>query len=622
MLVYARGLMYIFYTVCCIQMRIKVTSDPIEYKMRKKTFVSPFLPAGVLLILLPIFTFMTLDRLERQKEFFTQQLLEKGTALIRTFEAGTRTGMFTMRWGAPRIQAMLFETALQPEVVYMMITSKEGKILAHSDTDKVGLDVEDMPLLPDSSPDSGQILYRVKQLKEEGEVFEVYKRFVPVRRGEGMHGHGRMRARHMMMENQMPQSLEGGDAQDWSRPYLENEKEAVPDPAEHYIFAGLSMKKEKSEKKRLLQETLFRAVFFFILGCAGMIALFAFQAYRAAKASLTQVKAFSDHVIQNMPSGLVTMDLETHITSMNQAARDILGPDLARPFPEMTDLIKEMKISQKPVNRETGVEVAPGRRVFLDITASPVRASEETITGYIFLFRDLTQISELKKQVETNRRLAAIGKLAAGVAHEIRNPLSSIKGFATYFGKRYEKNEEDQETALIMVKEVDRINRSITQLLEFAKPLNVEKKEVDIRQLIDHSLKLIHHDLEQKNIKTQVNINTKKILIHTDGDRINQVLLNLYINAVAAMEKGGTLSVGVKDLEKDNWLEIQVKDDGTGIDEESLDQIFDPYFTSRPTGTGLGLSIVHRIIENLGGQIRVESKKGEGACFIISLPVL
>ncbi|OGR11357.1 MAG: hypothetical protein A2097_03520 [Desulfobacula sp. GWF2_41_7] len=588
---------------------------------KKPSFVSPLLPAGVLLILLPIFTFMTLERLEKQKEFFTQQLLEKGTALIRTFEAGTRTGMFTMRWGAKRIQAMIFETALQPEVVYMMITSKDGKILAHSNMNKVGLDLKDMPLPENISPDPGRIFYRVKPSEGGEEVFEIYKRFVPVRRGQGMHGHGRMMGMPMMRETLPPEFQDGHEPQDWSEPYLEDERRSSPEPAEHYIFAGLSMKKEKLAKERFLRETLLRAVFFFILGCAGMIALFAFQAYRAARASLTQVQAFSDHVIQNMPSGLVTMDMENRITSVNRAARDILGPALVRPFPEMTDLVKEMETSQKQVNKDISLEIDTGRRVLLDITASPVMAYEGRITGYVFLFRDLTLISELKKQVETNRRLAAIGKLAAGVAHEIRNPLSSIKGFATYFGKRYEKNEDDRETALIMVKEVERINRSITQLLEFAKPLTVEKKEVDIRQMIDHSLKLVHHDLEQKEIRAEVDIATKKILIYSDGDRMNQVLLNLYINAVAALEKGGTLAVGVKDMVQTDWIEIRVKDNGAGIDEESLDQIFDPYFTSRPTGTGLGLSIVHRIIENLGGSIRVESQKGKGACFIINLPV-
>lgn len=584
--------------------------------------VSLFLPVGVLLILLPIFTFMTLDRLEKQKQFFTQQLLEKGTALIRTFEAGTRTGMGTMRWGAHRIQAMLDETASQPDVLYMMIVSDDGKILAHSDEEKLGQYMEDRPLLEKPDLDPGNVLYRTRHSKDEGEIFEVYKRFVPVRR-EGMHGHGRMRGMQMMrMENPVLLPMEPLEGPDWSRPYLENDTQKPAGPMQHYIFAGLSTKKEHAERRRFLKDTIFRAVFFFILGCIGMIALFAFQAYRSAKASLTQVTAFSDHVIQNMPSGLLTMDMENHITSMNQAAKDILGPGISSTFPEMESLIREMENTDRIVTRQVSLETGPGQRVFLDVVASPVRDSEGVAGGFIFLFRDLTQISELKKQVEINQRLAAIGKLAAGVAHEIRNPLSSIKGFATYFGNRYEANQNDRETALIMVKEVERINRSVTQLLEFAKPLDVERKTVDLRVMIDHSLKLARHDLEKNNIQVKTEFETKKKEVYTDGDRMNQVLLNLYINAAAAMEDGGRLTVSVKDQPGEDRIEIRVQDTGIGIDKTVLDQIFDPYFTSRPTGTGLGLSIVHRIIETLGGGIRVESRKGEGACFIIDLPVL
>jgi two-component system sensor histidine kinase HydH len=172
-----------------------------------------------------------------------------------------------------------------------------------------------------------------------------------------------------------------------------------------------------------------------------------------------------------------------------------------------------------------------------------------------------------------------------------------------------------------MVKEVERINRSVTQLLEFAKPMAIEKKQVDIKEMITHSLKLVHHDLGQKNIETRVNIDTKKKIIHTDGDRMNQVLLNLYINAIEALDDKGILEIQVQDTKTDDQIQIRVKDNGKGIDEESLDLIFDPYFTTRSTGTGLGLSIVHRIIENLEAGIRVESKKNTGTCFIINLPV-
>lgn len=593
-------------------------------KIKKKSFpfISPILIAGILLILLPIFTVITVDRLERQKEFSTQRLLEKGVSLIRTFEAGTRTGMFTMRWGAQRIQAMLLETSLQPEVIYIMITSKKGRILAHSDESMVGRMFDAMPEIEKITKDSGSVLHRVRQPEGKEELFEVIKRFVPVR-PKSMRRHLQ---KHGSKSHLFESPPEQEDAQiknrDWSSSYLQDQDEKMPGMPEHYIFAGLSMEREKLARKRVLRGTVWRGVFFLLLGCAGMVALFAFQAYRSARASLTRVTAFSDNMIQNMPSGMVTMNLDYEITFMNRAAKDIFKSDLTTPFPQLIELIHELKTSKGSVTREINLSMEFDRRVWVEITASPIKDSDNRIMEFLFLFRDLTQVRELKKQVETNERLAAIGKLAAGVAHEIRNPLSSIKGFATYFGKRYEKNATDKETALIMVKEVERINRSITQLLEFAKPMSVEKKKVDIKEVITHSLKLVHHDLVQKNIQTKVAIDTKNTVIQTDGDRMNQVLLNLYINAIAALEDGGMLEIRVQDAGQEGRVEIRVMDNGKGISEASLDQIFDPYFTTRSSGTGLGLSIVHRIIENLNGHIHVESTEGHGTCFIINLPVL
>ena len=590
-------------------------------KKHNLPLVSPLFLIGVLLILLPIFTVMTLDRLEKQKEFFTQRLLEKGTSLIRTFEAGTRTGMFTMRWGAKRIQAMLLETSLQPEVIYMMITSKDGRILAHSDAAMVGLTFDAMPGTAKMNEDTALVYHRVRPQKDQTQIFEVFKRFVPIR-SRPMRGHTRMdRMSKLRVEDLSDRQNTERGILDWSRPYLQSREGKMSEMAEHYIFAGLSMEREKIARDRLLKETVWRGILFFILGCVGMVALFVFQAYRSAKASLTQVKAFSDNVIQNMPSGLITLNSDHEITSMNKAAKDILGGDLTQPFPQMIELIQEMEISQGVLNREINLAIDPDHEVRLDIIASPIKESERQVMGFLFLFRDLTQIKELKKQVETNKRLAAIGKLAAGVAHEIRNPLSSIKGFATYFGKRYEDNASDKETARIMVKEVERINRSVTQLLEFSKPMAIEKKQVDINELITHSLRLVHHDLDQKTIETKVNIDTEKTVIHTDPDRMNQVFLNLYINAIEALGDRGKLEIQVQDAVEDGRIEIRIMDNGMGIDEASLDLIFDPYFTTRPSGTGLGLAIVHRIIENLNGSIRVESSKGEGTCFIINLPV-
>ncbi|MBU1196368.1 MAG: PAS domain-containing protein [Proteobacteria bacterium] len=592
--------------------------------MKKKIFprISPLLLAGILLILLPIFTLMTLDRLERQKEFFSQRLIEKGTFLIRTFEAGTRTGLFTMRWGAKRIQTMLYETSLQPEVVYLMIAAKDGRILAHSDASLVGQIFEDMPKTFDMDEDITRIFHRVRNLQTADQVFEVYKRFVPVRSSGykgGMHRH--MRPKPLPeMGDELPKPLDHKGKEDWSQAYTGRMDETVSDKTEHYIFAGLSMEKEKAARIMMVRQTIVRGVFFFILGCAGIVALLAFQAYRGTKASLKQIKAFSDNVIHHMPSGLITFDADHGITSMNQAAEQIFGNDRQRSFSQWFELMEEIASSGQMISREMVFELGDKKTVLLDITASPVMDDQNLISGFLFLFKDLTQIKDLKMKVETNKRLAAIGKLAAGVAHEIRNPLSSIKGFATYFGKRYPDNETDRQTARIMVNEVDRINTSVTQLLEFAKPMALEKKQVDIQQMIHHSLKLVQYDMDQKQIESSVVIDTQKTSVYTDEGRMNQVLLNLYINAIQAMESGGKLSVRVSDARQENWIKIQVEDNGCGMDPETRDLIFDPYFTTRSSGTGLGLAIVYRIIENLSGQIHVKSTVGQGSCFTISLP--
>ncbi|MEN8212628.1 MAG: histidine kinase dimerization/phospho-acceptor domain-containing protein, partial [Thermodesulfobacteriota bacterium] len=517
--------------------------------MKKKRFplISPLLFTGILLILLPIFAFMTMDRLKKQKEFSTQRLMGKGISLIRTFEAGTRAGFFTMGWGARRIQTMLFETSLQPEIVYMMITSKDGRILAHSDASRVGETFHSMPAISNIDKDISEFNHRTRKLKDQTRVFEVFKRFAPVR--------ANFRGGHMRMHGVLPHGDKTGSnprqferqTKEWCRPYLQSQDGKMPEKAQHYIFAGLSMAREKIARERLLRYTIWRGFFFFALGCVGFIALFAFQGYRSARESLTRVKAFSDNVIENMPSGLISINLDHEITSMNKTAKDILGEDLTNSVPQLISLIKKQEISKEIIHQEINLVVAQNKiedkTIGLDITASPIKNSENQITGFLFLFKDLTQIKELKKQVETNKRLAAIGKLAAGVAHEIRNPLSSIKGFATYFGKRYEENSSDRQTADIMVKEVERINRSITQLLEFAKPMSVKKKHVDINDLIEHSLKLVHHDIVQKKIQTKVDINLETPLIYTDGGRMNQVLLNLYINAIQAMEEDGKLEI-------------------------------------------------------------------------------
>jgi two-component system sensor histidine kinase HydH len=213
-----------------------------------------------------------------------------------------------------------------------------------------------------------------------------------------------------------------------------------------------------------------------------------------------------------------------------------------------------------------------------------------------------------------------VGRLAAGVSHEIRNPLSSIKGFATYFKERYHDIPENQQISNLMIQEVDRLNRVVGQLHEFARPITISKKSTNLRTLLENSLKLIERQTFEENINIQTRFDTDIGDVRVDPDRINQVFLNLYLNAIESMKNGGDLKVWLLKNEEKNGIEIRIQDTGTGISQEDLTHIFDPYFTTKASGTGLGLAIVHNIIEAHGGEIKVDSLLEQGTIITLFLP--
>ena len=221
--------------------------------------------------------------------------------------------------------------------------------------------------------------------------------------------------------------------------------------------------------------------------------------------------------------------------------------------------------------------------------------------------------------LEQAQKLALIGSLAAGVAHEVRNPLSSIKGYATYFATLFAPDSEDQKAAGHMAEEVERVNRVITELLSFARPADLKCQAVDLENMITHSLAVIDREARAAGVSIESPDPQFPIYIEVDPDRLNQVLLNLYINAIQAMPQGGHLTISTRARSRD--AEIRIQDTGCGIPREDLHRIFDPYFTGKADGTGLGLAVSKKIILNHGGTIRAKSTVGEGTCFILTLPL-
>jgi two-component system sensor histidine kinase HydH len=366
-----------------------------------------------------------------------------------------------------------------------------------------------------------------------------------------------------------------------------------------------------------------------LIALAGIVSLFLSEGYKLTRRSLAKVRAFSDQVVDKLPVGLIASDEQGRVAAFNETAETILavssqrilGGTAAGAVPSELWALSERLDRQGAIIEEDLECKAAGRgHLPLRVSAVSLRGQDGTFLGYVFIFRDLTEVRRLQQELERSRRLAALGNLAAGVAHEIRNPLSSIKGFATYFRERFKDEPEDWGTANIMIQEVERLDRVIGQLLEFARPSGLRVRSVHLHDVIKHSLKLVESDARARGVEVTSMVHEDLAPVAMDADRMNQALLNLYLNAIQAMPEGGKLVVEVSRDESLKQTRITVGDTGPGIEPRDLERIFDPYFTTKPNGTGLGLAIVHKIIEAHGGDLEVKSVLSQGTTVTMILP--
>lgn len=570
------------------------------------TGVPPWIFIGAVVVLFPIFAIMTIQNIHRQDRNSTRLLLEKGAALIRSFEAGARTGM-GMSWSEFQLQKLLTETAQQSDIRYLLVTDVNGTILAHDDPRYIGqkhgkgLNLQKISHLK-------TVQWRIVRDSKNKKIFEVFSKFSPVEGGPDM-GRG-----HMMMHM-------------WFQRGPNENRDILP--SNPIIFVGLDMTSVEDAIHTDTRHAIIMAIVLLLVGFSGIILLFLAQSYRVTKMSLSRIKAFSDNLVTNMPIGLVALDDNQRITSLNNAAGSVLkllpdeviGEHAEKILPaELWHLLKNLNEEKGVVEKEIDCTLHKGEVIPLEISATLLNDEEGTFLGNVVLFKDLSEVRSLRKEIARSQRLASVGRLAAGVSHEIRNPLSSIKGFATYFKERYYDVPENQQISNLMIQEVDRLNRVVGQLHEFARPITVSKKSIPIKAYLKDSLKLIERQASEANISIKTDFDSEIDEILIDPDRINQVLLNIYLNAIDSMNNGGSLTVMLAKNPKKNGIEIKVADTGTGISEGDLSHIFDPYFTTKASGTGLGLAIVHNIMEAHGGEIAIESRLGQGTGVTIFLP--
>ncbi|HET6514058.1 MAG TPA: ATP-binding protein [Thermodesulfovibrionales bacterium] len=335
---------------------------------------------------------------------------------------------------------------------------------------------------------------------------------------------------------------------------------------------------------------------------------------------LTSEKEKLNTIVTAIGSGIVLMDTEGRIKWINQAMKDMAGRDVTGANCE--EICSDCSIISSYVVNDLQTEIMSnlfGRKdKYFQITTAPVKGEDGELHGYIRLVQDVTEMKKMEEQMMHSEKLASLGRLTAGIAHEIGNPLTSVFSFVQIL-KEMEDDEFKKESLGTIYFHINRVAEILKQLSGFSKMPAVELKSWNVNDLIESSLSLIQYDKRAKEITIARDLSPELPEITTDGGQLSQVFVNLILNAVDAMPGGGTLTIR-STMDNGNII-ISFEDTGVGIPREHITRIFDPFFTTKEKGTGLGLAVSYSIIKKLNSSLTVESEVSKGTKFSIALPV-
>jgi two-component system sensor histidine kinase AtoS len=354
---------------------------------------------------------------------------------------------------------------------------------------------------------------------------------------------------------------------------------------------------------------------------------------------LADLKTYTDNILASLTTGIVTVDLEGRVVTLNPAAELMAGffagevrgrycTEVFAHTPDLAELLMETLASRAPVPGLTlTLRRRNGRTVPVEMSTAPLRGGEGKELGVIGVFRDLTRVRQLEDRLRRSDRLAAVGELAAGLAHEIKNPLTALLTFSRHLSRRFEDPEFRQKFQTVVPRELERINVIVERLLELARPAPLTFKPLRLPALLERVLELYGDRLEAQSVHVARSCARDVPAVWADAEALYRALVNLVANALDAMPRGGrlTLRVGWSDTETravGRRVALEVEDTGAGINPDDLDRIFNPFFSTKEGGTGLGLALTQKIVEDHGGSIDVRGGSGTGAVFRIVLPLM
>jgi two-component system sensor histidine kinase PilS (NtrC family) len=355
------------------------------------------------------------------------------------------------------------------------------------------------------------------------------------------------------------------------------------------------------------------------------------QELREKSIDLDDLRAFQDNILRSVASGIVTMNMSGEVTSWNNAAEQITGFGLEDIRDSWKSIFGESikglfghteDLRERPIRFDGNIVKKDGSRGVLGFTASLLKDDRDLVRGIIVTFQDITRVTTMEEQMRRQERLATIGGLAAGIAHEIRNPLASLSGSIQILRDELTLQGENRQLMDIVLRETDRLNRIITEFLDFARPKSLQGENVVLGRVIDDTILLFQNSRDARDDVRIISDVPRELSVYGDPLRLRQIFWNLLINAAQSIPSDGTITItaATETAGNEEQIVIRVSDTGSGISVEARDKIFDPFFTTKADGTGLGLAIVYRIIDDHGGTVEVNSEQRAGTTFTIRLP--
>jgi two-component system, NtrC family, sensor histidine kinase PilS len=346
-----------------------------------------------------------------------------------------------------------------------------------------------------------------------------------------------------------------------------------------------------------------------------------------------ELKILNNDIIQNIQTGVITINTNDEIISINRQAEIITGITLEEVYlkpienllsgilPKIEEIVKTHY--QNNINRWTmKYETKDNRKYILGFSVSPLKSAQGKTTGKIVLFQDITRVTKMEEEVRNSDRLATLGKLAANLAHEIRNPLAAMSGSIQILKSDISFEGKNINLMEIVLQEIDRLNHLITDFLMYAKPIDIKKERLNITNVIDETIAVFKNTPKGES-KIQIEtIFSGDTNMNGDFQQLKQVFWNIFLNSADAMPNGGTIkvNVGANYHAHGGLLVITITDTGTGIDENVKSMIFDPFFSTKEGGTGLGLSTVKQIVEVHCGIVEIDSEINKGTDILIAFP--